>query len=133
MSGQTRTPRVLLADDEPHVRTYFKMLMGDLKFEVAGEACNGEEAVRRYRELKPDLLVLDLNMPLKTGEEALQEIVGEFPGAVVVVLSSKADRQTIERCIELGASNYIRKDTSADDTVAIIRETLGLAPPGGPP
>jgi two-component system, chemotaxis family, chemotaxis protein CheY len=122
--AKLRGTRVLLADDEAHVRVYLKFLLTRMRLDVVGEAANGDEAVRLYRELRPDIALLDLNMPVKTGEEALKEIMTEFPGARVIMLSSLADRETVETCASLGAINYIRKDCKPDEMREIIEESL---------
>jgi two-component system chemotaxis response regulator CheY len=119
--------RLLIADDEQHVRTYLKTLAADLNLDVVGEAANGQEAVAQCRKLAPDLMLMDLNMPIKTGEEALAEIMAEFPATTVVMLSSVADRESVEACMRLGAANYIRKDCSFNEIHDIIRETLERA------
>jgi two-component system chemotaxis response regulator CheY len=116
--------RVLLADDESHVRTYLKAMVTGLQFEVVGEASNGRMAVEMFRRLKPDLLLMDLNMPVMRGDEALKEILAEMPDARVVMLSSLADRETVETCLELGAAHYILKDCSWDEMREAIMESL---------
>jgi two-component system chemotaxis response regulator CheY len=121
-SGRKR--RVVLADDESHVRVYLRFLLAGMGLDVVGEATNGLEAINLFRDKKPDLILLDLNMPIKTGEEALQAIKTEFPDARVVMLSSLADRESVEMCLNLGAAGYIRKDSSLNDIREIIKETL---------
>ena len=115
---------VLLADDELHIRMMLSTLLRNMGLDVVGEAMNGEDAVRRYRETKPDLLLMDINMPVKTGEEALREIVGEFPEARVILLTSMADLKTVETCLEAGAFNYIRKDSPLEKIQEAVREAL---------
>lgn len=115
---------VLLADDELHIRMMLSTLLRNMGLDVVGEAVNGEDAVRRYRETKPDLLLMDINMPVKTGEEALREIVGEFPEARVILLTSMADLKTVETCLEAGAFNYIRKDSPLEKIQEAVREAL---------
>ncbi len=92
--------------------------------EVVGQACNGNEAVGMFRDKKPDLLLMDINMPLKTGEEALKEIRAEFPEARVIMLTSVIEAATVENCIEQGALNYIRKDSPVNEIKTIITEAL---------
>jgi two-component system, chemotaxis family, chemotaxis protein CheY len=116
-------PRVMVADDEISCRALIKAVLNSMNCEVVGEATNGEEALLLYRKLKPHLLMLDVNMPLKTGDEVLKEIMVEFPHAFVIMLTSVVDLPTIERCLSLGASNYIRKDIPVDEMKSIIRET----------
>ena len=117
-------PRVLVADDEMIMRMFVVSVLGKMNCEVVGQASDGNEAVAIYREKKPELLLMDINMPIKTGEEALKEILSEFPDARVVMLTSVVESDTVKNCIELGASGYIRKDTPVDEIKSIIREAL---------
>jgi two-component system chemotaxis response regulator CheY len=118
-----KKPKVLLADDEAVVRMTMEKIMTSMKCDIAGEAKNGDEAVKFFREKRPDLLLLDINMPFKTGEEALKEILAEFPDAFVIMLTSLADKKSVENCLTLGAANYIRKDTPIHEIKRIIKET----------
>lgn len=117
-------PRVMIADDEAHVRVLLRAIVKSMNCEVVGEAGNGVEAVELFKSLKPHLLLLDINMPLKTGYEVLQEILSEFPNAFVIMLTSVTDIESVEKCIELGAANYIRKDTPTAELKSIIKETF---------
>ncbi len=119
--------RVAIADDEPHIRMLLKEVMTSMGAEIAGEATTGGEAVKLYRKERPHLMLLDINMPLKTGDEALGEILAEFPDAVVIMLTAAYDKDMVARCINQGASNYIRKDTSIMETKKIIKETWDQA------
>ena len=120
----TEKPRILLADDEFHMRAFIAALLKKIDCEVVGQATNGAEAVALYREKKPDLLLRDVNMPVKTGLEALQEICAECPNARIVMLTSVVDEQQVAQCIAAGASNYIRKDSPVAAIQAMISETL---------
>jgi two-component system chemotaxis response regulator CheY len=120
---QMNRPKVLIAEDESHCRVFLKALLASMNCEVVGEAKTGAEVLNLYKELKPHLLLLDINMPLKTGDEVLKEILGEFPNAFVIMLTSVADLESVERCIELGAANYIRKDTPVAEIRTSIKET----------
>jgi two-component system chemotaxis response regulator CheY len=116
-------PKVLIADDEVSCRALIKAVLNSMNCDVVGEAKNGEESLELYRKLKPHLLILDVNMPLKTGEEVLKEIMQDFPNAFVIMLTSVVDLPTIEKCLSLGAANYIRKDLPVDEMKALIKET----------
>jgi two-component system chemotaxis response regulator CheY len=118
--------RVLIVDDEGHARVLLRSAMQALGCEVAGEGRNGVDAVDLFRRMRPDLLLLDINMPVKTGEEALAEIMREFPEARVVMLTSVVDTATVEQCIGRGATSYIRKDTPLAEIKAIAARALGL-------
>jgi len=113
----------MIADDEAHCRALMKAILTSMKCEVVAEARTGEEALKFYREQRPHLLLLDISMPVRTGDEVLGEILKEFPRAFVIMLTSVTDMGSIERCISLGAANYIRKDTPIEEIKLIIRET----------
>jgi two-component system chemotaxis response regulator CheY len=132
---QTKKLRVLVADDEAHCRALLRAVLTSMDCEVVGEAKNGEEAVALYKSLKPHMLLLDINMPSVTGDEVLAEIIADFPGALVIMLTSVADADNIEKCLDLGAANYIRKDTPLPEMKQLIKETWkafvqGRAKPG---
>ena len=121
--AEAKRLRVMIADDEMHARILLKAVLTSMKCEVVGEAAVGSEVMGKYRELKPHLLLLDVNMPVKTGDEILEELVKEFPNPFVIMLTSVADMTTIEKCIALGASNYIRKDTPIEEIKVLIKES----------
>lgn len=110
-----RPNTALIVDDEPHVRMYLKLILKKIGFKTFIEAKNGQEGIDLYKLRQPDLVLLDVNMPVKEGMEALEEIMQFDPTAVVVVTSSVASRQAVEQSVELGASYYIRKDTPKED------------------
>ncbi|HBR67210.1 MAG TPA: response regulator [Opitutae bacterium] len=110
-----RPNTALIVDDEPHIRMYLKLILKKVGFKTFIEAKNGQEGIDLYKSRKPDLVLLDVNMPVKEGMEALDEIMEFDPTAVVVVTSSVASRQAVEQSVELGASYYIRKDTPKED------------------
>jgi two-component system chemotaxis response regulator CheY len=91
--------------------------------DVVGEARTGDEAIELYRKHRPNLLLLDVNMPIKTGDEVLEELFSTFPEAFVIVLTSVTDMESIEKCLSLGAANYIRKDTPISEIKMIIKDT----------
>lgn len=110
-----RPNSALIVDDEPHLRMYLKLLLKQIGFRTFSEAKNGQEGVDLYKARRPDLVLLDVNMPVKEGLEALEEIIDFDGNAVVVMASSVASRQAVERSVELGASYYIRKDTPKEE------------------
>ena len=123
--------RVVIADDEKNLRRSFSILIQKEGMIVAGEATNGQEAVELYRQHKPDLLMLDINMPLKNGDEALVEVLKEFPDAKVLMLTMVADAEIIQRCIGAGAINYILKDNPLDDIHRRLCRTIESLKPSG--
>lgn len=115
--------RVLIADDEIHIRTMMKGVIKMMGFDLAGEASNGSDAVNIFSKEKPDITLLDINMPQKNGIEALKEIMNIDPDAFVVMLTSVSDMESVNECITQGASHYIRKDTPLDQIKSIILES----------
>ena len=111
----------LLVDDEQHLRMYLKLILKQVGFTDFYEAVNGEEAVELYKAHQPDLVLMDVNMPKKEGMEALEEIIAFDEEAVVIMTTSVASREAVQRSAELGATHYIRKDTPKDEMIGLLR------------
>lgn len=114
---------VVLADDHNIVREGLRLLLeasGEIK--VVGEAENGRQAVQKAKELQPDVIVLDLAMPLLNGMEATRQIVKESPGVKVLVLSSYSDEQRVQQVLNDGATGYLIKQTAANELLTAVRE-----------
>jgi two-component system chemotaxis response regulator CheY len=116
---------ILLVDDEPHIRKYLGLVLKQFGTPVILEAANGEEAVEVYRRENPDLVLLDVNMPKMDGMATLRKLREIDPRCLVIMLTSVANRATVEQAIEIGAVNYIRKDTSRDEISQALHETIG--------
>ena len=114
--------RVLIADDHGVVRDGLGRLVEALDdIELVGAANDGEEAVERARELSPDVVLMDLDMPRLDGIEATRRIVEELPETTVLVLTSFSDRPRILGAIEAGAAGYLLKDASSEEVTDGIR------------
>ncbi|MEO0510642.1 MAG: response regulator [Verrucomicrobiota bacterium] len=120
----SRPDTVLIVDDEAHLRTYLKLILKQIGFTVFHEAANGQEGIDNYKELKPDLVLMDVNMPVKEGMEALKEIMEFDEDAVVVMTTSVASRQAVETSVELGASRYIRKDLRKEEIAEALNALI---------
>ena len=116
--------KILLVDDEPHVRKFVGLILKQVGAPKIVEASNGRDAVELYQREKPDLVLLDVNMPIQDGIQTLRELLVIDPNCIVIMLTSLATRQTVEEALQLGASNYIRKDTPKDEIVAALRQTI---------
>jgi DNA-binding NarL/FixJ family response regulator len=115
-------PRVLLVDDHDLFRTGLRNLLEDEGgVQVAGEATNGAEAVRLVRELAPDVVVMDLNMPSMSGVEATRHITALSPLTRVIVLTISDEDGDVLDAIVAGACGYLLKDSSITDVIAGIR------------
>lgn len=115
---------ILLVDDEAHIRKFISLALRQVQEATILEASNGEEAVALYTLHRPALVLLDVNMPKLGGLETLRALKSINPDCVVVMLTSLATRQVIEEAAELGATNYIRKDTPKDEILKTLRETI---------
>jgi len=124
--NEKKKVRVLLAEDEPHIRELMKRVFLAMNTEIVAEAGNGRDAVSLYRQHKPDILLMDINMPIMDGKEALKQVMKEFPKAFVIMLTAVSSMAVVEECLETGASSYIRKDTSLDEIKKSIKEAWGF-------
>jgi DNA-binding NarL/FixJ family response regulator len=126
VSGETPPARLLIADDHALLRAGIRaMLEGKPEVEVVGEAQDGEEAVALCRELRPDLVLMDLSMPEMDGIEAIRAIKGEFPRIGVLVLSAHADQDLLLEAVRAGAAGYVLKGVGPDELLGAVRRTLG--------
>lgn len=115
--------KVVLADDEEFVRLFLKTVMSMLSFNVIAEVERGDEVYSIMAQTKPDILLLDINMPNLTGLEFLERYSKDFPHTCIVILTSANTFQAVEEASEKGASCFIRKDTPVEQMVSIIEKT----------
>ncbi|MGD7787081.1 ANTAR domain-containing response regulator [Propionibacteriaceae bacterium Y1700] len=117
------TPRVLVAEDEVLIRTDLVEMLGEEGYEVVGEVGDGAEAVDKARELKPDLVVMDVQMPKMDGITAAETIASERI-APVVMLTAFSQRDLVERARDAGAMAYVVKPFDRSDLVPAIEMAL---------
>lgn len=121
--------RVLIVDDqEPYrmaARTVVRVTPG---FELAGEACSGEEGLSAVAELAPDLVLMDINMPVMDGIEATRRITGEAGGPVVILMSTYAADALPAAAHDAGAARYVHKEDLGPD---VLREVWSARAAGG--
>jgi DNA-binding NarL/FixJ family response regulator len=113
---------VLLVDDHNVVRQALRALLSlEEDIEVVGEAQNGRQAVRMAMNLKPDVVIMDVMMPLMNGLEGTRQIMKYIPSAKVLALSSYSDEDYVQQMIEAGASGYLTKQAAGENLVLAIR------------
>lgn len=114
--------RVLIVDDHPMIRAGMRGLLEAVAdFEIAGEAGNGEEAVKLAAELKPDVIIMDIVMPKLNGIEATRQIKQASPTTAILILTAYSDIYYILGLLEAGACGYLLKDTRGEELVEAIR------------
>jgi len=123
MTEPSESIRILIADDHPLVRRGLRTLIAtEPGMELVGEAQDGVEAVSKARALKPDVILIDMVMPRKTGLEAIDEIKREDPDARILVLTSFGDDDKVFPAIRAGALGYLLKDSSHQELLKAIRD-----------
>ena len=115
------TFRILVADDHPVFRFGLCTLLETRPgWEVCGEAADGREAVEKCRQLKPDLLILDICLPELNGVDAARQILKDNPDQVILVLTSVDSEQVVRDCLEAGVRGWVFKSDRIDDVITAV-------------
>ncbi len=115
--------RIFLADDQEIVLYGLRdLLEHEADLEVVGTAKNGREVLKAARELRPDLVIMDIGMPGLNGLEATHRIASELEGVKVLILSVRREARIVQSAFEAGASGYLLKDCAMDELVRGVRE-----------
>jgi two-component system, NarL family, response regulator NreC len=116
--------RILLADDHDGIRRRVRSALEDAGFDVCGEAANGQEAVRQTKELMPDLIVLNLSMPIMNGLEALPQIAKLVPSAKVLIFTMDDGDELRSEAFRRGAHGFLSKCSPLSELVEGIEKLL---------
>ena len=116
--------RVLVVDDAAFMRKMVSDALAKGGHEVVGEAGNGQEAVDRFQELKPDLMTLDITMPEKDGLQALKEIIALDPAARVVMCSALGQESKVLESIKIGAKDFVVKPFQPERVIGAVEKAL---------
>ncbi len=122
----TKTPiRVLVVDDHRHIHEVItRVLVGINDISIVGQAANGAEALRLCEEAQPDLILMDVVMPVMDGMQATERLREKYPDSKILVLSSFQDHESVHQMLRSGAAGYITKDALTNDLVNVIRTTM---------
>jgi DNA-binding NarL/FixJ family response regulator len=125
MSELTRI-RVFSVDDHPLLREGLAAIINNQPdMELVAQACNAQEAVEKFRKHRPDVTLMDLRLPDKSGIDAMKSIRGEFPEARVIMLTTFEGDVEIQRALEAGARGYLLKNMPPKELVEVIRQVHG--------
>ena len=116
--------KVLIVDDSQIMRDVLTKFLGNFNLEIAGTARDGEEAIRLFREIEPDLVTLDITMPKVDGLAALKEMKKIRPAAQVIIVSAINDKSVVLRALDAGAALFINKPVSEAAVRAAIEKVL---------
>ncbi len=120
----SRKKRVLVVDDAAFMRMMIRDILKKNNFEVVGEAANGQEAIAKYEELRPDLVTLDITMPGLDGVTVLRKIRERDPSARIVMCSAMGQQAMVVEAIQGGAKDFINKPFNPQKVVDTLRRAL---------
>lgn len=125
MQPEANTRRVLIVDDALFMRNLLRDIFTFAGWSVVGEAANGIEALNKYRELRPDLVTMDIVMPERSGLEALQDIIALNPEATVVMCSALGQESMVMEAIQNGAMDFIIKPFQQKHVLEVVTRIFG--------
>jgi two-component system chemotaxis response regulator CheY len=117
--------RILIVDDAAFMRMMIRDILTKNGYEVCGEANDGAQAIERFKELRPDLITMDITMPEMDGINSLKEIKKIDPNAKVIMCSAMGQQAMVIDAIQAGAKDFIVKPFQADRVIEAIKKTLG--------
>ena len=128
MNKRKKKIRLLLADDHPVVRKGIRSCLDHLDLEIVGEAVDGQEAIAKVKELLPDIVLMDIDMPKVNGLEATRLLRKENPDVRVLILSVHSNKQYVLQIIQSGAQGYVLKDAAPAELVRAIEAVYSGEP-----
>lgn len=119
--------RILVVDDSIVMRKNLQTILTEAGHEVVGQAINGKQAVIAYSELKPDLVTMDISMPIMSGVDAVNHIINKDPNAKIIMISALNQKQMVFEALNNGAKHYIIKPIEANMLLRVVTEVLAAA------
>ena len=118
--------KILIVDDSAYARNSISLMAESGGHEVVGCAGNGDQALKLFNSLQPELVILDYLMPDKNGDEVLKEIIQQNPGARVIMLSGSGDKTIEERTLQTGAKVFVKKPCVPRDLLNVIDQVMEI-------
>ena len=119
---------ILIVDDAEFMRVMLRDICADMKCDVVGEAADGQQAVAMYEQLSPDLVLLDITMPVMDGNDALQQILAHDPNAEVVMITALGQKEQVLTAIKNGARDFIIKPFDQERVTETLTRILSRLP-----
>jgi CheY-like chemotaxis protein len=119
-----RPTNALIVEDEAHVRVFLRLLLKECGIDSTWEAVDGTQAIALVAQHRPDLVLLDINLPIMNGLEVLQMLHDEHPGLPVIMVTSQSAMKTVLECVKLGAIAYILKHSAKAEALGMLQEAL---------
>lgn len=116
--------RIMIADDSDAIRLVFQDILSIGNHEIISEAVNGDEAVEKFLQTNPDVLLLDLAMPKKDGLTVVKEIISRMPNAKIILITASDNQNVITQCLQAGAATFISKPFDFDNVLKVIDDVL---------
>ncbi len=116
--------KILIVDDAAFIRTMVKDILVPRGFEIVGEATNGNEAVKKYMELKPDLVTMDITMREKDGLEAAREILQKDPNARIIMVTALGQEQLLIESFKIGVKDFVVKPFEPERILSAVEKAL---------
>lgn len=124
MQGSHRKIRVLIAEDAFVMRNNLRQIFESSNFEVVDEATTGIQACHQYDHHLPDLVTMDINMPVMDGITALQKIITKHPDAKIIMVSAEGQKKKLLKALQCGAKHYLIKPINEEKTIKTVMEVL---------
>ena len=120
----SRKPSVLAVDDDKSITEFLKLILRNEGYKVVGQAANGAEAVQQCLELKPDIVLPDINMPIMNGIQALGEILKTNPAIIVLMISGDSTLTKVKEALDIGAAGFVAKPLTQSSIVNMINSCM---------
>lgn len=122
--AEEKQKRILVVDDAPYVRQMFKDVLKTYNYKVSGEASDGEKALKKYRRIKPDIVIMDILMPTLDGISSMKNILEYDSNAKIIVVTAVGKKGLEKECMKVGAKAFLTKPFKIDELLATLKKTL---------
>lgn len=116
--------KILIVDDSKTSRKFLRTMLEEANHEVVAEAVNGQEGIEKYREFKPDIVTMDITMPILGGIDAVSEIMLENPDARIIMVTAAGQKTNVVEALRRGAADFIQKPFESSVIISVIEKVM---------